>query len=279
MLYYVFCEDFVGSPVWPSAVPVSEQAPVGTQPQTFVFVCLLCCMLNCGNCPVSGWSCKSWMAKCHSNWSARKGNNILTFSDWNECIWGCQVLPRSSLWSSAPPAYPTSRAVNTCCLAPKSLHTMGKLLATAIQAGHQTGATDHDWRLHFLLHLLDVLLTQCASNLPDAAADSESSANGLQKCHTSLAKCSCGQRIRVTRSLQSSRWCSREPGFTAGSRYTLPGCPLRGVYWSSHMAHRELMNSEPDPYWTSKGLPWEGTKLFVVWYQERYPFKCNAMWI
>lgn len=80
----------------------------------------------------------------------------------------------------------------------------------ATQAAHQTDPTDHDWQATFLavilvasLHLLDVLLKWHANNLPDAIVDSESSANGLQKCQISLAKCSSGQSIRVISSLQS----------------------------------------------------------------------------
>jgi len=50
----------------------------------------------------------------------------------------------------ALPAYPKCRAVETGFLVPKSLPTVGRLLATATQAAHQTDAADQEWHTAFL---------------------------------------------------------------------------------------------------------------------------------
>lgn len=70
----------------------------------------------------------------------------------------------------AIPVYSMCRAVETGFLVPKSLPTVGTLLATATQTAHQTDVTDQEWHTAFLavilmasLHLLDVLLVWHAS--------------------------------------------------------------------------------------------------------------------
>ena len=134
----------------------------------------------------------------------------------------------------ALPAYPTCRAVEAGFLAPKSLPTVGRLLATATQAAHQTDGTVQEWHTPFLavilvasLHLLDVLLVWHASKQQATCQMPLQTVRVLPmacKGAKSVWQNAAVAKVSVTSSLQRNQRGNRQPGFTAGSRYRLPGC-------------------------------------------------------
>lgn len=120
-------------------------------------------------------------------------------------------------------------------LIPRSLPTVGRLLATATQAAHQIDVTDQEWHTAFLavilvasLHLLDALLIWHASEQQATCQMPLQTVRVLpMACKGAKPVCqnAAVAKVLVTSSLQSSRRGNRQLAFTVGSRYRLPGCP------------------------------------------------------
>lgn len=106
-----------------------------------------------------------------------------------------------------------------------------------------------------------------ASNLPDAMTHNKSSANGLQRYQICLAKCSSGQSMRFTSSLQGTKEATGSLVLQQTADIDCLVATLYGGYWGSHIKHRQIINGE-HICCAREASQWLDARLFVIWYKD-----------